>query len=185
VGPILFLAFAAVFFAIFRRPILGLVDRVRLPEVSVLRVVKTSAATAASAIGTSANGYIVAKTRAALSADTPGRIVQMNVEEGSVVKKGDVVAKLYADEYAAFLRRAEADLVLAQAGLERSAAERKVAEDDLARLLSLRGAARRTSRRRNPSSIWRRSRPSAPRGSSSRVSGRSNAATRRRAGSTP
>jgi RND family efflux transporter MFP subunit len=141
VGPILFLAFAAVFFAIFRRPILGLVDRVRLPEVSVLRVVKTSAATAASAAGTSANGYVVAKTRAALSADTPGRIVQMNVEEGSVVKKGDVVARLYSDEYAALLRRAEAELALAQAGIVRSAAERKVVEDDLARLLALRGAA--------------------------------------------
>jgi RND family efflux transporter MFP subunit len=126
---------------VFQRPVLELVDRFRLPEVSVMRVVKTSPAVAASEGSTSANGYIVAKTRAALSADTPGRIVQMNVQEGSVVKKGDVVARLYSDEYAAFLRRAEAEYVLSQAGLERSAAERKVAEDDLARLLSLRGAA--------------------------------------------
>src|SRR5262249_2562390 len=84
--------------------------------------------------GTSSNGYIVAKTRAALSADTPGRIVQMNVQEGSVVKKGDVVAKLYSDEYAAFLRRAEADLALAQTGVLRATAETRGAEDDLARL---------------------------------------------------
>jgi RND family efflux transporter MFP subunit len=77
---------------------------------------------------------VVAKTRAALSADTPGRIVAMNVEEGSVVRKGDVVARLYSDEYAALLRRAEADLVLAKAGIERARTEKKVDEDDLARL---------------------------------------------------
>lgn len=141
IGPLVALALLAGLVWVFHRPVLALVDRFRLPEVSVMRVVKTSAATAASASGTSANGYVVAKTRAALSADTPGRIVQMNVEEGSVVKKGDVVARLYSEEYAAFLRRAEADLALAEAGLERSAAERKVAENELSRLLSLRGAA--------------------------------------------
>jgi RND family efflux transporter MFP subunit len=141
IAPLVALAVAIGLLWVFQRPIQGLVDRFRLPEVAVMRVVKTSAASAASAAGTSANGYVVAKTRAALSADTPGRIVQMNVEEGSVVKKGDVVARLYADEYAAFLRRSEAELALARAGLERSAAERKVSEDDLARLLSLRGAA--------------------------------------------
>lgn len=141
IGPLVVLVLLGGLLWVFHRPILALVDRFRLPEVTVMRVVKTSAAAAASASGTSANGYVVAKTRAALSADTPGRIVQMNVQEGSVVKKGDVVARLYSDEYAALLRRAEADLTLAQAGLERSAAERKVTEDDLARLLSLRGAA--------------------------------------------
>lgn len=141
IGPLVVVGLLAGLLWVFHRPFLGLVDRFRLPEVSVMRVVKTSAATAAAASGTSANGYVVAKTRAALSADTPGRIVQMNVEEGSVVKKGDVVARLYSDEYAAFLRRAEADLVLSEAGLERSAAERVVAENELGRLLSLRGAA--------------------------------------------
>ena len=141
VGTVVTLAVLAVLAWIFHRPLLAFVDRYRLPEVGTMRLVKTSAASAASAAGTSANGYIVAKTRAALSADTPGRIVQMNVEEGSVVKAGDVVARLYADEYAAMYRRAEADLELARVGLERAAAERRVAEDDLARLLSLRGAA--------------------------------------------
>jgi len=120
---------------LFRAPVLDLVDRVRLPEVKVVVVRSTSPASVAPS-GTSSNGYIVAKTRAALSADTPGRIVQMNVQEGSVVKKGEVVAKLYSDEYAAFLRRAEADLVLAQTGVLRATAEKKVSDDDLARLRS-------------------------------------------------
>jgi HlyD family secretion protein len=121
---------------LFRAPIMGFVDTLRLPEVKTMTVRKTSPASAAVATGTSANGYIVAKTRAALSADTPGRIVQLNVQEGSVVKKGDIVARLYSEEIAAFLRRAEADLALAQAGVQRAQAERKVNEDDLARLRS-------------------------------------------------
>ena len=119
---------------LFRGPLLGFVDDLRLPEVRTLVVRRSSPVSAAAASGTSANGYVVAKTRAALSADTPGRIVALNVEEGTVVKKGDVVARLYADEYAALLRRAEADLDLANKGVERSRAERKVDEDELARL---------------------------------------------------
>ncbi len=126
---------------LFRGPVMGFVDGLRLPEVRTVVVRTTSSASAAAATGTSSNGYIVAKTRAALSADTPGRIVQLNVQEGSVVKKGDVVARLYSDEYAAFLRRAEADLVLATAGQERARAEKRVAEEDLARLRSVQKSA--------------------------------------------
>jgi RND family efflux transporter MFP subunit len=121
---------------VFHAPILGLVDSLRLPEVKILVVRKSSPVSAAAATGTSSNGYIVAKTRAALSADTPGRIVELDVQEGSVVKKGDIVARLYSDEYAAALRRADADLVLAQSGVQRAQAEKKVSEDDLARLRS-------------------------------------------------
>ena len=118
---------------LFRAPIVGFVDGLRLPEVRTV-VVRRSSPVAAAPSGTSANGYVVAKTRAALSADTPGRIISMNVEEGSVVKKGDVVARLYSDEYAALLRRAEADLDLAKAGVERAQAEKQVDVDDLERL---------------------------------------------------
>src|SRR5258706_9786520 len=110
---------------LFRGPVMGFVDGLRLPEVRTVVVRTTSSASAAAATGTSSNGYIVAKTRAALSADTPGRIVQLNVQEGSVVKKGDVVARLYSDEYAAFLRRAEADLLLATAGEEGAPARKR------------------------------------------------------------
>jgi HlyD family secretion protein len=119
---------------LFRGPILGFVDGLRLPEVRTVVVRRSSPISAAAATGTSANGYVVAKTRAALSADTPGRIVSLNVEEGTVVKKGDIVARLYSDEYAALLRAAEADLVLAQSGIGRARAERKVDEDELLRL---------------------------------------------------
>jgi RND family efflux transporter MFP subunit len=117
----------------FRAPLLALLDRWRLPEVEVAVVVRSSPGALAAASGTAANGYVVARRRAALSADTPGRIVQMNVEEGTVVKKGDVVARLYADEDEAVLRRAQADYAAAQsavasAGARVDAAERRLAE---------------------------------------------------------
>lgn len=108
---------------VLRRPLRSLYDRVTLPGVAVARAVKTSPLAASAVAGTAANGYVVAARRAALSADTPGRIVAMNVEEGSVVHKGDVVARLYADEYEAALRRAEAELAAAEATVGRRKAE--------------------------------------------------------------
>jgi RND family efflux transporter MFP subunit len=130
-GPLLSLGVVALLLWLFQGQILGFVDSLRLPEVRVQRVTQRSGAAAATASGTSANGYIVARTRAALSADTPGRIVEMNVEEGSVVKKGEVVARLYADEYRAAVQHADADLALARTTLERvklevGSAEREV-----------------------------------------------------------
>jgi HlyD family secretion protein len=72
--------------------------------------------------GTAANGYVVAARRAALSSDVPGRIVEMAVREGSVVKRGDIVARLFADEYRAALARACADLTTAERAIERATA---------------------------------------------------------------
>jgi len=66
---------------------------------------------------TAANGYIVARRRAALSADTPGRIVELAVTEGSVVRKGELVARLYSDELEASLRGAEAEVVAGEAAV--------------------------------------------------------------------
>ena len=85
------------------------------PLVKTARAEQRSAGQVAAALGASANGYIVAKKRAALSADAPGRIVEMNVEEGSVVEAGQIVARLYADEHAANLRRAEAEVEASRA----------------------------------------------------------------------
>ncbi|MEC7726260.1 MAG: biotin/lipoyl-binding protein, partial [Planctomycetota bacterium] len=66
-----------------------MLDQLNLPEVQALVVTESNPASAAAVRGTAANGYIVAARRAALSSDVPGRIVELNVQEGSVVKKGD------------------------------------------------------------------------------------------------
>ena len=81
---------------LFRAPIQGVVDAIRLPQVRILQVVRSHPATAGAVRGTAANGHIVAARRAALSADTAGRIIELNVTEGSHVKKGFVVARLYS-----------------------------------------------------------------------------------------
>jgi RND family efflux transporter MFP subunit len=107
---------------LFRAPLLHLIDRARLPPVRVVQVTQSHPAAVGAVRGAASNGYIVAARRAALSADTPGRIVELNVTEGSVVKKGDVVARLYADEYRALLQRAQAELTSAQANVERAGA---------------------------------------------------------------
>jgi HlyD family secretion protein len=133
-GVLAILALAGGLGWLFRSPLAGLVDRVRLPEVRVVRVTKSSPLAASAVSGTAANGYVVASKRAALSADTPGRIVEMNVTEGSVVQKGQVVARLYADEYRSALRRAEADLEGARAAVARAGAERQAAQAERERL---------------------------------------------------
>jgi RND family efflux transporter MFP subunit len=119
---------------LFRRPLLEGIDRIRLPEVRTVLVERAHPAEAGAVAGTAANGYIVAARRAALSADTPGRIVEMNVEEGTVVEKGAVVARLYDEEYKAALRRAEADLAASQSSQARIAQELESTRAELARL---------------------------------------------------
>ncbi len=117
---------------LFQRPVSDFIDRMRLAEVEVTRAVLRSPA-ASAVSGAAANGYVVARTRAALSADTPGRLVEINVSEGSLVSAGDVVARLYFEEYEAALERAKADLELAEAGLPRALAEEGAADADLSR----------------------------------------------------
>src|SRR5262249_15030775 len=95
-GRVLVLAVLGGLLFLFRRPLLEQIDRLRLPVVHVIQVSATSPLAASAVQGTAANGYVVPRVRAALSADTPGRIVEMNVTEGSVVKKGDVVARLFS-----------------------------------------------------------------------------------------
>lgn len=131
IGRLALLLGLALLLFLFRRPLLGWVDRLRLPEVRVLAVSASSPLAAGAVQGTAANGYVVARVRAALSADTPGRIVEMNVTEGQVVPAGFVVARLYADEYRALFERAEADLSLARAGAASAAAARELSAGQL------------------------------------------------------
>ena len=100
----------------------GLAD-LATPEVQVERVRRQTPAARAGLSGVSSNGYIVARTRAALSADAPGRLVEMNVAEGSYVTAGTAVARLYHDEHEAAVARAEADLDLCVASVTRSGAD--------------------------------------------------------------
>ena len=109
-------------------PMLGrFYDRVNLPEVRTFVVTESSPATAAAVRGTAANGYVVAARRAALSSDVPGRIVELNVKEGSVVKQGDIVARLFAEDFRAAHQQAEATARAARTEVERATGSAAVA----------------------------------------------------------
>jgi RND family efflux transporter MFP subunit len=70
-----------------------------------------------------ASGYVVAQRKAALASKVTGRLVAINVEEGDVVKKGDVVARLENEDSAALKNQASANLEVTRAELERTRAE--------------------------------------------------------------
>src|SRR5689334_18802461 len=62
-----------------------------------------------------ASGYVVARRQAVVSAKIQGRLAQLNVEEGSYVHDGDVIAKLESADY-------EAQVEVAKAGVQQSEA---------------------------------------------------------------
>ena len=85
-----------------------------------------------SAGGISASGYVVARTKASVSAKVPGRLAYLGVSEGSVVRRGAVIARLENDDYRAAVSAAEARMK--QLEIERDQAGR-----DLERVQKLHG----------------------------------------------
>ena len=64
-----------------------------------------------------ANGYVVARTRASVSAELPGRIADLRVTEGSALKRGEIIATLENDDDDAQAARARASMATARAEL--------------------------------------------------------------------
>ena len=69
------------------------------------------------ATSVTANGYVVARVRAAVSAKIPGRIASLTVDGGSEVQRGQVIARLENADYAAAVAEARANLASARAQL--------------------------------------------------------------------
>jgi HlyD family secretion protein len=65
-----------------------------------------------------ASGYLVARRKAVVSAKIQGRLSKLNVEEGSRVREGDVIARLESSDYEAQVQRARAAVQHAQADLQ-------------------------------------------------------------------
>ena len=79
-----------------------------------------------------ASGYVVAQRKAAVSSKATGRLEWLGVEEGSVVRQGDLLARLENRDVAASKGQASANLVAARESLEQV----KVEQKDAARALS-------------------------------------------------
>ncbi|OIP64383.1 MAG: efflux RND transporter periplasmic adaptor subunit [Nitrospirae bacterium CG08_land_8_20_14_0_20_52_24] len=71
-----------------------------------------------------ASGYVVAQRKAALASKITGRLVSLTVEEGSRVKKGEVIANLESEEAEAVKEEAEANLRISRSDLAQAEAER-------------------------------------------------------------
>lgn len=69
-----------------------------------------------------ANGYVVARQRASVSTEVSGRLNRLLVEEGSRVRKGQVLGILQNDDQRSALASARAALASAEAGASEAAA---------------------------------------------------------------
>ena len=111
---------------------------VTVDAVVVERVGGGGGGASAGATAVTANGYVVARTRAAVSAKVPGRIATLPYDGGSVVKKGQVIAQLENDDYRAAVAEARANVASAQAQLVETETERDQARRELARVKDIR-----------------------------------------------
>lgn len=100
-------------------------------EVSTVRAASRQLiATAAGQPVLTAAGYLVARRQAVVSAKIQGRLSELRVEEGSVVRKGDIIARLENPDFVAQLERSKAALnefdsqkVKADAAIQRAEAD--------------------------------------------------------------
>ena len=90
--------------------------------------------------GLTANGYVVARTKASVSSKVPGRLVFLGVEEGDRVEAGAVIARLEAAEFEAIVRQAASEVLAAEATRQEAEATVAQAERDLARARELSAA---------------------------------------------
>lgn len=99
--------------------VVALVLLPRAPRVQVALAQATGGGAMTSA-GITANGYVVARTKASVSAKVPGQLEYLGVSEGTHVRKGQIIARIENDDYRARLAAARAHLDQAEAQLAQS-----------------------------------------------------------------
>jgi multidrug resistance efflux pump len=84
-----------------------------------------------------ASGYVVAQRKAAVASKVTGRLVELSVEEGSRVTKGEVIALLENDDAVAAREQAEANVQVARFNVAQVRAELEDATLSLKRIKGL------------------------------------------------
>ena len=97
-------------------------------ETVTSRVENTAGPNAGTPILT-ASGYLVARRQSVVSSKIQGRISELRVEEGSVVKEGDVLATLDNADVLAAITKAKADIEYAKADLAEAQRQERLQED--------------------------------------------------------
>ena len=107
--PVILIALVSLFF-IFRNSLEG-------PREVELAPATLTSPSAANTVLT-ASGYVVAQVKAAVASKGTGRLEYLGVEEGDVVKKNQIIARLQDDDVLAALAQASANLAVARADSE-------------------------------------------------------------------
>jgi len=98
---------------------------VETTTVAVSRNVEASAGTPI----LTASGYVVARRKAVVSAKIQGRLSALRVEEGSVVREGETLARLESIDYEASVARSRAAVQRAEADLAENRRQLRLADD--------------------------------------------------------
>lgn len=80
-----------------------------------------------------ASGYVVAQRKAAVATKATGRLEQLNVQEGSRVKKGDLLARIDSRDVQAQLAAAQANVAVARAAIVSAEADQRNSAIELKR----------------------------------------------------
>ncbi len=80
-----------------------------------------------------ASGYVVAQRKAAVATKGTGRLEQLNVQEGSRVKKGDLLARIDARDVQAQLAAAQANVGVSRAAIASAEADQRNSAIELKR----------------------------------------------------
>ncbi|HKH92611.1 MAG TPA: efflux RND transporter periplasmic adaptor subunit [Gemmatimonadaceae bacterium] len=117
----------------------------RARAVPIAQVVTATASGAGGASGATAgatsvtaNGYVVARTKASVSAKTAGRLAFLGVSEGSYVHRGEVIARLDNADFQASVAQAQANVATADASIIEATADRDQTARDAARIREIR-----------------------------------------------
>lgn len=108
-------ASAAGFYVVRTKPELVNFAAVEVEPVSAS--VQTTAGPSAGTPILTASGYLVARHQSVISSKIQGRLSGLYVEEGSYVKKDEVIARLEDTDYKAAVAKAKADILYAEANL--------------------------------------------------------------------
>ena len=92
----------------------------------------------ARASSVTANGYVVARTRASVSSKVPGRLAYLGVAEGSFVRRGQVIARLENADYQAQVAQADANVASSRARLVEAESDRNQLDREVRRLRDIR-----------------------------------------------
>ena len=111
---------------------------VKVESIVVAPVAAGGDAAAEGTTSVTANGYVVARTRASVSAKVPGRLAWLGVDEGSHVTKGQIIARLEDNEFRAAVDEAQAAVATADAQRMEAESDRDQAHREAQRTQQIR-----------------------------------------------